>query len=104
MLLALIINYVLLNKMRNAFALLTLSHNLSCYFHLLDSVVNCIVLYCIYSSSALLIKTKKSKIYMQDCNKTANAETSGLMGNPIIGLKSITSGDRFMSPRTKLKS
>ena len=63
-----------------------------------------IVLYCIYSSSALLIKTKKSKIYMQDCNKTANAETSGLMGNPIIGLKSITSGDRFMSPRTKLKS
>ena len=64
----------------------------------------CIVLYCIYSSSALLIKTKKSKIYMQDCNKTANAETSGLMGNPIIGLKSITSGDRFMSPRTKLKS
>ena len=67
-------------------------------------VLYCIVLYCIYLSSALFIKTKKSKIYMQNCSKTANAETSGLMGNPIIGLKSITSGDRFMSPRTKLKS
>ena len=39
MLLALIINYVLLNKVRSAVTLLTLSHNLSCYFHLLDSVV-----------------------------------------------------------------
>ena len=64
---------------------------------------NSIVLY-LFELCVAHKKTKKSRIYMQDCNKTANAETSGLMGNPIIGLKSITSGDRFMSPRTKLKS
>ena len=84
------------------FLIVIACQHISNFFNNCLSVV--IVLYCIYSSSALLIKTKKSTIYMQDCNKTANAETSGLMGNPIIGLKSITSGDRFMSPRTKLKS
>ena len=60
--------------------------------------------FCIYSSSALLIKTNESKKLHVELQQAANAKTSGLMGNPIIGLMLITSGDRFMSPRIKLKS
>ena len=56
-----------------------------------------------YSSSALPTKTNKSKDLHVRLQQTANAETSGIMGNPIVGLKSITSGDRFRRLRTKFK-
>ena len=61
-------------------------------------------MYLLYLFELCLAHKNKSENLHVKLQQKANAETSGLMGNPIIGFKSITSGDQFMSPRTKLKS